>query len=367
MSIHETLEHFQDRDKAKGAFDALLEQELDYILVYHGFSGYGKTTLRLWLEHKKCRVNDIAYALVDFDIPTSYEMLLTGLLRDIKDKLPSGIYNRYRQQRDQIMQDLAQRVEAIHATQTLTDGENNTAHINMNLADAMQKAEEFARNRLITLWLDCLEDYPAQPLVFFFDTFEKYEKGEHWLWQTLVEAHKRVRGLRIVIGTRQNITSPPQGTIQIELDPFVTADSEALLVSLGVTSASYRQAVYDKLAQGHPGVTKFAADLWKTSQARGEILEGDDIEPVGNIPDAVEWIQSKIIERLEEPLKSAVRWMPLLRRFNQDILNAVLPENVDFGNDDGEFEQLTAYTFVRQNGAYWMCHDLLRGVQIPRQ
>lgn len=55
-----SIEHFQDRDEAKAAFDGLWTGNRTWVLAFDGFSGHGKSTLIEWLIANRCQPQDIS-------------------------------------------------------------------------------------------------------------------------------------------------------------------------------------------------------------------------------------------------------------------------------------------------------------------
>lgn len=77
-------------------------------------------------------------------------------------------------------------------------------------------------------------------------------------------------------------------------------------------------------------------------------------------------MHNRIIERLKEPLKTAVRWASLLHDFNLDILTAVLPTDENghpLRLSADQFAQLMGYSFVIRTAAGWNWHHLVLQAQ----
>jgi tetratricopeptide (TPR) repeat protein len=204
----------------------------------------------------------------------------------------------------------------------------------------------------------------------FLDTYELLAQAADkeyagWLWTWLGNATVRLPGLRVVVGSREALGDLTRRERRQEfLATFDQDDSDDLLSKLGVDDSAWRAAVFERLAGGHPLLTEMAADLWRDAQESGIPLPVEAIPELAGQEQAVEWLTGRILDRLDEPIKSAVRWAALLRRFDQEILAAVLPDNVGHLSDDN-LDRLRRYSFVSSArvGRGQACHDLLRRVQ----
>lgn len=129
------------------------------------------------------------------------------------------------------------------------------------------------------------------------------------------------------------------GAVDDFLEPLERPDSDGLLAALGVPDPAFQQAVFERLAHGHPLITRMAGQAW---------LAAPKGIPAARIPEfsapqpAIEWVQDRILERLAEPLQSAVRWAALLRWFNAEELNQILVIELS----EADFLRLTRYAFM---------------------
>ena len=87
-------------------------------------------------------------------------------------------------------------------------------------------------------------------------------------WETLRQAHDEVDGVRVIVASRERLKQVNQiaalerGLGQESLTPLAQEDSDEMLRGLGVTDGAYQQAVFSHLAQGHPLITRMAAEAW---------------------------------------------------------------------------------------------------------
>jgi tetratricopeptide (TPR) repeat protein len=229
--------------------------------------------------------------------------------------------------------------------------------------------EREARGEIGQAALDAFEVHAGRPCLIFLDTFERLMEDadahhRNWLWGWLTQAVQRYPRLRLVLGGRQPVRLARGQGRELNLPDLSAVDSDALLARQGVTDPAWRQAIYERLAGGHPLVTEMAGDLWRES--------GPSPLPIANIPHlagqekAIDWLTAKILKRLAEPLQSAVRWAALLRAFTPAILRATLPPDLP-PLTEAHFEQLRAFSFVQpaagHASGHYTCHGLLRRVQ----
>ncbi len=364
---NDALKHFQDRESAIAAFDALWQSDHAWLLTFDGFSGLGKSTLINWLVVNRCQRDSIPYSLLSFEFELDYKALLDGMLSGFQRHVGPQNYQKWRDKREEILTDRDRKVQSVVINQTQVGGSENEQGVDLALAEREREVDRQTRERLADAWLDCLIGLTGPRQVIFLDTFERYQDtaGERdlgWLWTTLHRACQALPGLRVVVGSREPVRKPERAGPGVPLEPFSPGDSDSLLISLGVTDPEFRKAVYDRLAQGHPLVTRYTAEAWREAQTSRKPLAAAQVPDVADLESAVEWIQERIIDRFADgdPLKEAVRWAPLLRSFNLDSLNAILERKLD----ENQFDRLTRYSFVEQAGGQRRCHDLMRRIQL---
>ena len=377
IDFENTLRHFQDREDAIAKFDSLWAVDnLNWILVFDGFSGYGKTTLLTYLEVKRCKAEGIPHKVVRFGAGAAtkektylaYDEMLERLL--MRQYLPDGVVEQYEKDFDEALAQRDARITPLQIEQKQTLGKEHVQQVNLDLAEREREIARQTRGQLTRPWLRAMGHLQNEArVVLMMDTYEFFqdtalEEDQQWLWEVLEQLQARVPGLRVVIGSRVTVRFYEHGVSENPLEPFGEPDSDALLQSLQVADPAFRKAVFDRLAKGHPLVTRMAAEWWH-SAPDGALAE--TIPEVAGTEEAIEWIQNKIIDRITDAsLREAVRWTVLLRSFNLDVLNAVLPDGIIPLNAQDNFKQLIQYSFVRKTdvGFGWQYHDLLRRVQI---
>jgi tetratricopeptide (TPR) repeat protein len=372
-----SLDHFTDRETAVAAFDRLWQTPNLWVLAFTGFSGQGKSTLLDWLEANRCLAGELPYALIGMgeyagQIRAALHAMLETPTGSLSRHLPPVVLQRYRQKRAATLADRNRRQLTLVQQQTMQGSPQGEQQLSANLAEAYRAMDAQADEAIFDAWLECVEALPTglRPVLLLdnYDTFQDAAAIEELqrFWQVLERARARVPNLRVVLASREpirhqdDVRALHNGLVDDTLQPLTAGDSDALLASLGVNDAGYRRAVFAHLAQGHPLLTRMAAEAWLEA---GGSLGAQDIPRQINREQAVEWVQGRILDRLSGPTKDAVRWAALLRWFQADSLAWILEGALTVD----EFRRLTRYAFIirpRLAPQAWACHDLVRRVQM---
>ena len=369
--------HFTDRQDAIVAFDALWPGDRAWVLAYTGMSGNGKTTLIDFLIETRCKPAGIPWAILDFE--GSRGLVLRTDWRALLDTLASqwglAAHVTYTAGRETARAEY----EAIHRSlqvridQKAEQGQITGSPITIDACqnEAVRQADQRARHTTgAGLLAAAATTCGDRPLALFLDTYELLSRAADkqyagWLWAWLTGAATRLPGLRVIVGSRAPLDDFPRRELRRKpIHVFGRDDSDHLLRKLSVDDPAWRTAVFERLAGGHPLLTEMAADLWRDAQESDQPLPVEAIPTLAGQEQAVEWLTGRILDRLTEPIKSTVRWAALLRRFDQETLAAVLPDDAGHLSDD-DMERLRRYSFVSPSrvGSGWACHDLLRRVQ----
>ncbi|MEM7332965.1 MAG: tetratricopeptide repeat protein, partial [Chloroflexota bacterium] len=368
------LDHFKDREAAIAAFDRLWEDDRGWILAFTGFSGFGKSTLLDWLEEKRCREAEMSYALLGVG---EYSANLRAFFHDLFDtplrqKLPEHALQQYYSHYHDAVDSLKKRKVAFEAKQLMENAEQGNQSINLNLAKAVQEMENQANTSIFEAWLNCFEQLNSESkIVILLDNYDIFQdqiavETLKQFWQLWRRAKSRVPALRVLIASREPIRHTneirlfQQGLIDSELEPLPEGDSDALLSSMGVTDVAFQEAVYKKLAHGHPLITNMAAEAWLDAEGT---LTATDVPSLTTHAEAVNWVQGRILNRLEGANKEAVRWAALLRWFHAESLEAILGQSMT-SDEFQAFSNRASIIRPRVNPKAWACHDLVRQVQM---
>ena len=374
MTNTDPLAHFTDRVQQIEAFDHLWDKTTPWVLVFDGMAGNGKSTLIEWLIRNRCQREGVPWARADL-VTEAARSNFADLLGQWEDGLsgavPARIWQTYRGRRREILDELNRQRVQITATQQFEatgSASLSGTQQQMDISKLLQHAERHARTCLTDEFLDLLCAVPGR-LVLFLDTYEMLQQAGDpdtigWLWGgLLVRTHQRCAGLRVIVGSREKLDlAHDLLALSEQVQAFSSKDCDAFLHACGLADSALRDAIY-AFTGGHPLLTNMAVELWRQGQETGRPVSQQEIREGLEARVPTEWLYGRIVDRLAEPLKSAARYGALLRRFNQEILNACLPEESPRLND-AAFREFIGRAFVERRGHYWACHDLVREAQI---
>ena len=366
------LSHFQDRQEAIQAFDDLWKQESPWILAFNGVSGQGKSTLLNWLEVNRCLTNSMRFASLSIgDFISDLDTFLSRIIEARSANLDKDAARRFFEKRSEILADLNKRKFQLQQSQSSEGSPESQQIMIANVAEAIRGMENQSLSIIIEHWLTCIRTIPEQDkFVLLLDNYDVYQDlvsldEVRLLWRTMERARQFLPNFRVIIASRErvqhqeHIESLKRGINGESLGDLSQADSGALLEAFGINDRDFSAAVF-RMAAGHPLVTRMAAEAWK---ATPEGIKPGDVPKFTGREEAVNWLQTLIMNRLEEPLRSAARWMVVLRWFSFEALNAILETPIT----EEQYLKLTQYSFVVQSKlveGYKAGHDLVRKVQI---
>ena len=368
-------QHFKDRREQIEVFDRFWGQNKDWILPFTGFSGLGKTTLLDWLKVNRCQEANII--VIPLDLANSDEdigSLFLHFLYPLRPFLSPIAFTNFDEGRRATLQRLEQVPINVNISQTVLYSKEINQSLVANLhqfyRDYEKQAERDYADQFVAALHEVRQSGRIICLVDNYDTFQRQAACEtiDLVWTTLERGRHILPKLSIVLASREDlwyvneIQSLRRGLFKNdsrELQPFSPEDSDALLKDLGAADPEYRLAIYQRLAHGHPFVTRMAAEAWMHTPGGISI---SDIPKLLDQQEAVAWLQKRILNGLSEHMRSIVEVSLMLREFDADILSAL----ADLPNAEIQenFRKLIALSFVRPSGNAWTCHPLARQVQI---
>ena len=377
------LTHFQNRDEAIAAFDRLWDAPAPWILAFTGFSGQGKSTLLDWFEANRCQRQNIPYALIGVgefsgQIREAFHALLESHTANLRLHLPPVTLQTYETERRRLLNQHNQRPVSLQQSQTMAGSEEGAQTMSANLAEVYRQLDAETDKLILDAWLDCFKELDqAERVVLLLDNYDSFQDGaavedlQHF-WQRMSQAKAKVPGLRVLLACRESLRHENKlrvfenGLVRDNLQPLSTKYSDALMQRMGVTDPAYRQAVFTRLAHGHPLLTRMAAEAWqKEVRLNKGGIAAADVPRLNSHEEAVRWVQGRILDRLDGPLQKAARWSALLRWFNMETLAAIFDKPLS----QVDFRVLISYAFIIRPrltpfGLHgWACHDLVRRVQ----
>ncbi|MBI5704182.1 MAG: tetratricopeptide repeat protein [Chloroflexi bacterium] len=302
---------------------------------------------------------------------SDFDTFLARIAEARTTALSTNAVKEFSEARIKILDDLNQRKFHLQQSQVSEHSPDSRQTMSANVAEAIRAMESQALAVIIERWLHCVRTIPQQEkFVLLLDNYDVYQDlvsldEIRLFWATMERARQFLPNFRVVLASREvvlhreHVEALRRGLSGEDLGDLSREDSRALLDALGVTDAHFCDAVY-RFANGHPLMTRMAAEVWKESA--GEIA-ASDVPNFSGREEAVGWLQTFILNRLKEPLRSAAQWMAVLRWFSFEALNAILDAPIT----EEEYRKLTAYSFVvpsKLREGYKAAHDLVRKVQI---
>ncbi len=365
--IFDPIKYFTDRERQVQAFDRLWHNPSPWVLFLYGMSGNGKSTFMRYVIATRCRPQKLAYTQLYLDSPeaaTDRFVMAATLAEGLREHLPAKIFDRFEQQRNEILAGLQNQRANLRSTQIVK------AEAGATIRDVQQDAvvrlarelDETAYRRLANAFVELAGALPER-VVFFLDGYEALQRtGDRglsgWLWNVLERCQKHCPGLRVVVGCQDAPQLPiDYGVVDDDLAPFQCSDTQQLFRNLQISVPQLAEAVH-KFTQGHPLLVAMAAQ----EALAGHLTLAEIRQAIDDNRRAEEWLFQRVIGRLPEPHRSALPWLALLRRFNHDGLNHLLaPRGITFSEKD--FRVLQQFSFVRYDKGWWRCHDLIRRTQ----
>ena len=395
--LRDPLECFTDREEILAQFEQFLrlaQPRRFGLFSVKGISGTGKTFLIEYLTYHTCpslgwQVGNMNFA----PLPSSFRSVLAALEDALRECVSAQHFERYSSQRDQYNQSfntyrasiyLSSHVEAKESS-SLSGITLNTS-VNTELRERERQLQAEWSRALIDLSRKsqhalCLfvDGYSPPP-----DTDPEYDR---WFWEELLLplAKAASQPVRIVTCGWEWPSNPavkPQA-YNLHLDDFSQTQIHAYLEKQGGLASSSSEeeliSAFYALTKGHPLVLGLAVTYFNEfapDERTASILQLD--KPLIDEKARVEFLEERLLSRLQEPYRTLLMWGPILRSFDQPALKALLsdaPErNLAEWNelDDRSYDRFLRYPFVRQTkitrdssiAVQYTFHELVRQVSI---
>ncbi|MCO5213628.1 MAG: tetratricopeptide repeat protein [Caldilinea sp.] len=366
--------HFTDREDALAAYDALWQPGgSQRVLNIEGMSGNGKSTLLWFLDNHHPRPAARLHLRLDMESASvrqgDYE-LLDALAHQCRPCLDAGALAAYAARKDVALAQ-AQAIRAAPAEarieQHVADGSSVAASpnsITFEVATRLADLRRQARTDLLWELCDALAGLAALEMTLFVDSYEYVRHGADaefraWFEEQVLEALlQTLPHLRVVVAGREELPFRADRHQRATLRLWTAGESDRFLQSYAIDDPSLLAAIYAH-CQGHPLLTNLAREVWSAGADVGRPLTPDELRADINRAAAAQWLVSRLLERLPEKLRAAVRAAALLRELSLDALNAVL----DAGDalTTAEYQRLLRFSFViAPPGQPPRVHDLIR-------
>jgi hypothetical protein len=279
---------YLDRTRLHDDFEAFLDAESDdkdWILQLLATGGMGKTMFVRWMLARKCVLDGIPCARLDFDdlvnIPClrGWEIVtrfLSQFIRQVPDSSLSFVETE--------LKDLSEKLRGTSGIDVATADETALNYVS-RIADALHSQTSGA----VLLVLDTTEEAVL-----------RNKADIPSLFAILKSIHDAFPQLRVVLSGRIDLSDDAPGNLQVlEIGPFKVTESEQYLAQRGLGDDPRVDAVVKK-SGGIPVKLSLFADLLQSGSeiTTEEILEQDTID--------ILYLIERIIKRIEDP---AVRWL----------------------------------------------------------
>ncbi len=367
---------FVGRDYEQTLYKEFLSKETPWLLLITGLAGIGKTTL---LEKFRTLTPfDIQVVSLDFDKePLLYadplKLLedLAQLTKSFCDQQESAEFvETLKQGRTQI-EELDQQTSPI-----IHDSERASVQVLQkvrHLRSALQEVRHQVRELAAEAFFTQLDTYKQKQLVIMLDTCELLYEPEGWeVGQWMMNEFLPTLNVRmyqrcfVVMASRvplQSETIDKQDQQYLALSMLDRPAVDQYLETLGMHDPQLRQRVYE-ITHGHALSISIISTFW---QEMGEKVLGDGdisvLEAEFDDRASVEFINDRILNRLNDPFKELTHYAVLLRNFNLPLLKAVFPELLPEQLASNLFDQFIHFPYIEAKGNYrYGFHELIREV-----
>lgn len=349
------------RDSCIAAFQAVLEsaqhgaetsRDTPWLIVFHGLSGLGKSTLLKHL-HDSCVGPALATVWLDFDIRsnrTDTHPILREMERALRlRKLPATAWDIYNQECVRITQT---RDRPLHFSQTqqaqIASIINSPQTMVVNMSKERQDAELQAAAQQSEALAELLA-HLVDPFVIFIDHWDLLAEDNPslctWMLQdVLFKAHCRQPKVRAAIAGDQPLNSAALATavVNFPVKPLTTAESRLLLEQAGITNPETQTLILDRTG-GNPQLLNLAVSLWATDS----MVELTELAQGLADRAASEWFLDRIVKGLRDKRSQAALMQGVvLRNWTRDTLEAVCqPQEKPF--EPIWYRDFTAHSFVQ--------------------
>lgn len=360
---------FKGREDAKTVFNEILQSENQWILVYSGMAGLGKTALLNWLRDYRCKAENIDYiefkriSLIESDI-YSIESLVDNIFDQTRDDCPEDVVEKFkiriREAESDLEADLKNYYNKASADSQGSDTDGSDAH-------RVRRSQQKAKDRHIKALTRYAKSLSDRQIVFFCDDLNRAsEEDQQWFWELMYQLHGIMPGLVLVIATRRLSGFEPGSSYEYTLSELSPDESEELLIELEVTDADFRRATYDHLTFGNPFLIYAIAEQWSDANISGKPMIVEDIPAFHQTEQAAEWLNILEINKLKQPFRTLAMFSVIFRRFNREILNQVImpvfkrPSGKVPQLSEEDFNDFHKFSFIVpvEEGQYWKIHDM---------
>ncbi len=373
-------EIFVGREDEQQLYHDFLDQDTPWVLMITGLGGIGKSTL---LDHLAQNTPpSVCICKLDFNeaaLRTEPLLILQKLSRQIR---PYGDAQQIDTFEDALHQDLDQ-LEQIRKIKlpsfTADDASTQAAQPDALEDDAATKEIGRQMRELATeSFYELISELHLDQLALMLDTCEWFNEPEGWevgQWvfnELLPEFHSRLRlndqRCSVVLVSRvkpQLARIDRQDQQYLPLSMLSRKAVFEYLERAGMHDPALCQRVYD-ITHGHALSVSIIGAICQ-EQGEKSLTEEDFplLQKEFTEKASMQFVDERILSRLESPYRELTRYGVLLRAFNLPLLQAVFFDMEALKGPDapGIFDHLIRYPYIESRGNnYYAFHELLREV-----
>jgi len=395
--LRDPLEYFTDREEILDQFKQYLSLAQHHrfgLFAVKGNSGTGKTFLIEYLTYYICpslgwKAGNLNFA----SLPSGFRSLLAAIEDALRECVSTQHFEQYCFYRDRYHQNFDTYRASIYLSSHI-EAKDSSSLSGITLNTSVNTELRERERQLRAEWSRALIDLSRKSqyaLCLFVDGYspppDTDPEHDHWFWEELILPHVNAASEPVRIMTcgwewPNNTAVKPQA-FNLSLDDFGQTQIHAYLEKqTGLSSSSSQEeliSTFYALTKGHPLVLSLAVTYFNEFEAderTASILRAD--KPLIDEKARIEFLEERLLSRLQEPYRTLLMWGPILRSFDQAALEALLngttEQNLSEWNelDDRSYDRFLRYPFVRQTKVtrtssitiQYIFHDLVRQVSI---
>ncbi len=396
-AFRDPLDFFTDREEILAQFEQFLrlaQPRRFGLFAVKGNSGTGKTFLIEYLTYQICPSLDWQVGNMNFaPLPSGFRSILAALEDALRECVSAQHFEQYCSQRDRYNQNFDTYRASIYLSSHVEAKESSSLSgitLNTSVNTELRERERQLRAEWNRALID-LSRKSQHALCLFVDGYvpppDSDPEYDRWFWEELLLPLTKAASQPVRIVTcgwewPSNTAVKPHA-YNLHLDDFGQAQIHAYLDKQGglVSSSSQEELIgtFYALTKGHPLVLSLAVTYFNELapyERTANILQVD--KPLIDEKARVEFLEERLLSRLQEPYRTLLLWGPILRSFDQPALKALLSDATERKLvernelDDRSYDRFLRYPFVRQTkitrassiAIQYTFHELVRHVSI---
>lgn len=328
--------HLADRDDYIEKFKnfCAASNKTEWLLVYYGLDGMGKTTLLRYLYEHVCDKKSAAF--IDFEVQANRnysDRVLDILAESFRNRLSSpekwDTYQQELQSNADALEFIRIEIQQKNQADQNSSISNSPQTANVHYHEDARLATERIRKATLASTDSLLElaQHVAGSFVIFIDHWESVVRSgsavtETWMLQDLLYGLKQTNAdIKVVLANDRPIQIPRYGSgiINLPLSPLTFTSAQAIMKRAGLADEAKQKVIFQG-AGGNPLLLEEALMLWKLNP-REDLSQ---LESDSGVRAASKWLLQRIIPGLaDERSQIAFERGGILQYWSLDALQAV--------------------------------------------